>query len=196
MQNISSTEKSSTIRLKQKTKDMLGELAKGKETHEQIIQRLIKLANSLNSEKNTTIIKKGNIIGTKYETTHKTLKIKVNNLEYQVVCKYNDISILALLQNKSLKEISKQELDWRLDLEIVNINSRNGWEDPDNVTSKEKKLIYFACIKEILENIFDIKLYQFETIEDYFNGDTWSEAYKKNNLSKDSLHFDIRRHLI
>lgn len=194
--NIGSNEKSSTIRLKQKTKDMLGELAKGKETHEQIILRLIKLANALNSEKNTTIIEKGNIIGTKYETTHKTLNIKINNVEYQVVCKYNDISIIALLQNKSLKELSKQkDLDWRLDLEIVNINSGKGWENPEHVMNKEKNLIYFVCIKQLLEEIFDIKLYQFETIEDYFKGDTWSNAYEKNNLSKDSLHFDIRRHL-
>lgn len=197
MQNISSNEKSSTIRLKQKTKDMLGELAKGKETHEKIILRLIKLANALNSEKNTKIIQKGNIIGTKYETAHKTLNIKINNIEYLVVCKYNDISIIALLQNKSLRKLSQQqELDWRLDLKIVNINSGNGWRDPKTIQNKEKNLIYFACIKQILETIFDIKLYQFETIEDYFNVDTWSEAYKKNNLSKDSLHFDIRRHLI
>ena len=197
MQNISSNEKSSTIRLRQKTKDMLGELAKGKETHEQIILRLIKLANALKSEKNTTIIQKGNIIGTKYETVNKTLNLRVNNVEYLVVCKYNDISIIALLQNNSLKKLSKQQdLDWRLDLEIVNINSGKGWRDPKTMQNKEKNLIYFACIKEILENIFDIKLYQFETIEDYFNGDNWADAYQKNNLSKDSLHFDIRRHLI
>ncbi|MCF7871491.1 hypothetical protein K9L97_00475 [Candidatus Woesearchaeota archaeon] len=195
--NITSSEKSSTIRLKQKTKDMLEELAKGKETHEQIILRLIKLANALNSEKNTTIIQKGNIIGTKYETAHKTVHIKIKNQEYVVVCKYNDISIIALLQNKSLKELSRsQDLDWRLDLEIVNINSGKGWENPENVISKEKDLIYFVCLKQLLEEIFDIKLYQFETIEDYFNRDNWSEAYEKNNLSKDSLHYDIRRHLL
>ena len=195
--NITSTEKSSTIRLKQKTKERLEELAKGKETHEQIVLRLIKLANVINSEKNTTIIKKENIIGTKYEIANKTLNIKINNQEYLVVCKYNDISIIALLQNKSLKELSKkQDLDWRLDLEIVNINSGNGWRDPKYIQKKEGNLIYFACLKQLLEEIFDIKLYQFETIEDYFNGDNWSNAYAKNNLSNDSLHFDIRRKLI
>lgn len=195
--NVTSNEKSSTIRLKQKTKNMLEELAKGKETHEQIILRLIKLANTLNSEKNTTIIQQGNIIGTKYKTAHKTLNIKIKDREYLVVCKYNDISIIALLQNKSLKELSKtQDLDWRLNLEIVNINSGKGWRDPKTTNIKEKKLIYFVCIKQLLEQIFDIKLYQFETIDDYFNEDNWSEAYEKNNLSKDSLHFDIRRHLI
>jgi hypothetical protein len=193
MQDVTPNEKSSTIRLKQKTKDMLEELAKGKETHEQIVLRLIKLANALNSETNTKIIEKGNIIGTKYKVTHKTLHIKINNQEYSVVCKYNDISIIALLQNKSLKELLKQDLDWRLDLEIVNINDGNGWRDPKHM--KEANLIYFVCMRQILEHIFDIKLYQFETIEDYFNGDNWSEAYTKNNLSKDSLHFDIRRHL-
>jgi hypothetical protein len=196
MQNVSSNEKSSTIRLKQKTKNMLEELAKGKETHEQIILRLIKLANVLNSNTNTTILEKGNIIGTKYERTHKTLKIKINDLEYLVVCKYNDISIIALLQNKSLKELSgRQDFDWRLDLKIVNANYGSGWQDPEKMRVQENNLIYFICLKELLEDIFDIKLYQFETIEDYFNGDIWSNAYEKNNLSKDSLHFDIRRHL-
>jgi hypothetical protein len=194
--NVSSNEKSSTIRLKQKTKNMLEELAKGKETHEQIILRLIKLANVLSSNNNTAIIEKGNIIGTKYEVTHKTLKIKINNLEYSVVCRYNDISIMALLQNKSLKELTHGgDFDWRLDLKIVNTNHGSGWQDPEHMRDQEKNLIYFICLKELLEDIFDIKLYQFETIEDYFNGDIWSNAYEKNNLSKDSLHFDIRRHL-
>lgn len=196
MKNVTSNEKSSTIRLKQKTKNMLEELAKGKETHEQIILRLIKLANVLSSNTNTTIIEKGNIIGTKYEVTHKTLKIKINNLEYSVVCRYNDISIMALLQNKSLKEITgRKDFDWRLDLKIVNTNNGAGWQDPEHMMDQEKNLIYFICLKELLENIFDIKLYQFETIEDYFNGDIWSNAYEKNNLSKDSLHFDIIRYL-
>lgn len=195
--NVSSNEKSSTIRLRQKTKNMLEELAKGKETHEQIILRLIKLANVLSSNNNTAIIEKGNIIGTKYEVTHKTLKIKINNLEYSVVCKYNDISIMALLQNKSLKELTHGGgFDWRLDLKIVNTNHGSGWQDPEKMRDQEKNLIYFICLKELLEDIFDIKLYQFETIEDYFNGDIWSNAYEKNNLSKDSLHFDIRRHLL
>jgi hypothetical protein len=197
MQKVSSTEKSSTIRLKQKTKDMLEELAKGKETHEQIVLRLIKLANTLNSEKNTTIIEKGNIVGTNYETSHKTFDIKIENRSYFVVCKYNDISIISLLQNKSLKHFSEQkEIDWRLDLEVVNISSGDGWRDPESIQNREKKLIYFVCIKQLLEEIFDTKLYQFETIEDYFNEENWSNAYEKNNLSKDSLHFDIRRHLI
>lgn len=194
--NVSSNEKSSTIRLKQKTKNMLEELAKGKETHEQIVLRLIKLANALNSKKNTTVMEKGNIIGTKYERTHKTLKIKIDNVEYLVVCKYNDISIIALLQNKSLKELSnRKDFDWRLELEIVNTNHGSGWQDPKHMQEQEADLIYFICLKELLEEIFDIKLYQFETIEDYFNGDTWSNVYEKNNLSKDSLHFDIMRHL-
>lgn len=196
MQNVSSNEKSSTIRLKQKTKNMLEELARGKETHEQIILRLIKLANVLNSQKNTSILEKGNVVGTKYERTHKTLKIKINNLEYDVVCKYNDMSIIALLQNKSLKELSgRQDFDWRLDLEIVNVNCGSGWQDPKHMSKQESKLIYFICLKQLLEEIFDIKLYQFETIEDYFNGDNWRDVYGKNKLSKDSLHFDIERHL-
>ncbi len=63
---VNSKEKSTTIRLKDKTKKMLEAKAKGKETHEEIILRLIKMSDNLSND-GTTIIQKGNMIATKYE---------------------------------------------------------------------------------------------------------------------------------
>ena len=177
MINVNSNEKSSTIRLKQKTKDMLEELAKGKETHEEIVLRLIKLSNTLNSENKTSIKQRDNIIGTKYERVHKTININLNGQEYLVVCTYNDLSLIALMQNKSLKEFSQnKQLDWRLDLEIVNINDGSGWKEPKTVDLKQVNSIYFVCVKTILEDVFDIKLYQFSKLLDYFEIDNWIEG--------------------
>jgi len=195
MIQITSTDKSTTIRLKEGTKRKLEQLAKGKETHEEIILRLIKVVESLSSEQNTTIVQKGNIIGTKYETLHKTIHIKLDDQEYVVVCTYNDLSIIALMRNKSLNQFSKK-LDWTIDLNIVNVNSGNGWKNPTKIHAKELNTLYFICVKQILEETFDIKLYQFSNIQDYFNIDNWMEIYKKYELSKDSLNADIKRKLI
>ncbi|MDD3175854.1 MAG: hypothetical protein PHU51_05235 [Candidatus Nanoarchaeia archaeon] len=195
MIHISSTDKSTTIRLKEITKKKLEQLAKGKETHEEIILRLIKIVENLSSEQNTNIIQKGNIIGTKYETLHKTIQIKLDDQEYVVVCTYNDLSMFAIMQNKSLNQLSKK-LDWTIDLNIVNVNIGKGWVNPKNVQTKELNTLYFICVKQILEETFDIKLYQFSNILDYFNMDNWIEVYKKYDLSKDSLNSDIKRKLI
>lgn len=192
--NIHSNEKSSTIRLKQKTKDMLEQLTKGKETHNDIILRLIKMANTLKNESKTQIVHRGNIIGTKYEKIHKTIQVKLNEQTYDIVCTYNDLSLIALMQNKSLRQLSdNQQLDWRLELEIVNIKKGTSWIEPKKIHSKELHLMYFICVKNILEDNFDIKLFQFSNLQDYFNIDNWFEAYNTHNLSKESLQFDIRK---
>lgn len=193
---ISSKEKSTTIRLKQKTKEMLEELSKGKETHEEIILRLIKTHNNLSLKESTKLLQKGNIIGTKYEKIHKTINFKLDNNDYVVVCKFNDLSIFSVLRNKSIKEISNfKNLDWRIDLEIININKGKGWENPKNVSSKEINLLYFICLKLIIEEMFDLNLYHFSNIEDYFNIDNWIETYNKYDLSRDSLNNDVKRKL-
>lgn len=82
-------------------------------------------------------------------------------------------------------------IEWELNLEIVNINSGHGWTNPVNSRNEESKLLYLICIKQILEETFDIELYQVVNKEDYFSIEKWSEAYTKYNLSQDSLRSDI-----
>lgn len=184
---IKSSDKSTTIRLKEKTKKMLESVSKGKETHERIILRLINIAEKLSQDNTTEIVQKGNIIGTKYSTLHKTFNIEIEKINYQVLCSYNDISPISLMK--------KPILDWEIDLEIININKGKGWISPKNFSKSELDKIYFICLKQILEQTFDITLYQFSTLDDYLNIEKWMEAYKKYNLSNDSLTHDIKNKL-
>lgn len=182
---VNSKEKSTTIRLKDRTKKMLEAKSKGKETHEEIILRLIKLSDNLYND-GTTIIQKGNLIGTKYEQLHKTFEILLDNKKYKVVGTYNNLAPMI---------ISKNDIDWEIDLEIVNVNKGNSWVDPSILSKYEKDKLYFICLKQILEETFDIKIYQLANIDDYNNIDKWEDVYKKFNLSKDSLNSDVKRKL-
>lgn len=181
---VKSNDKSTTIRLKEQTKKMLEAVSKGKETHEEIILRLINMSEKLSNDNTTEIVQKGNIIGTRYETLHKTFDLEIDKEKYQVVCNYNDLSPISLMKTPVL--------DWEIDLEIVNINKGKGWISPKTLSKSEFNKIYFICLKQILEQTFDIKLYQLSTLDDYLNIDKWMEAYKKYNLSKDSLTQDVK----
>ena len=191
---ISEKDKSTTIRLSDRTKKMLEASAKGKETHEEIIQRLIKLSNNLTAKEGTKIKEKGNITHTKYEQKNKTLDIELKGKKYSVVCTYNDLSIIAIMRNKQLQNMrtSEHDIEWELDLEIVNINKGSGWIKPSTLKIEEIRLIYLICVKQILEETFDIKLYELLTEKDYLDASKWTDAYDRNNLSRDSLNGDIR----
>ena len=53
-------ERASSIRVSNRTREMLSSLARGTETHEEVILRLIKQDINLSSEEGTQIIPKGN----------------------------------------------------------------------------------------------------------------------------------------
>jgi hypothetical protein len=80
-------------------------------------------------------------------------------------------------------------------MKIVNVNARSEWVNPSKLRMEDEKLLYLICVKQILEEIFDIQLYQFETKEDYLDLMKWMEVYDKNNLSRDSLRSDIKEKL-
>ncbi len=190
-------EKSSTIRLKQKTKNLLNSLAKGKETHEEIILRLIKIMSYLNAENSTVLLAKNNLIGTKYSRLHKTIDVDLNGQKYSVVCTFNDLSIFVLMRFNALKNFAtKLPLVWRLDLEIVNVKQGSSWIKPSNLDQELLRNIYFLTLKYLLEFIFDVDFYNFSSLTDYLNVDNWIDAYTKYNLSLDSLQADIRRKLV
>lgn len=189
---VDEKEKSSSIRASNKTREMLASLARGKESQEEVILRLIKLANNLSAKEGTKITEKGNIIGTKYAQKNKTLDIELRRKKYSVVCTFNDLSLLSIMRNNQLQNMNNRNLDWELDLEIVNINKGTGWIKPSTLNIEDIRLIYLICVKQILEETFDVKLYELVTEKDYMDTSKWMEAYDRNNLSRDSLSTDIR----
>lgn len=191
---INETNKITSIRIREKTKKMLEAVAKGKETHEDIIQRLIKLSNDLDNLNGTKIVEKGNTVGTKYEQKNKTINIEIKDKKYCVVCVYNDLSIIKIMQKNQIQNLRSNNhiVEWELDLEIVNINKGRGWIKPSTLNTDEIRLIYLACVKQILQETFDIKLYELETEKDYLDIDKWTDVYNRNNLSRDSLNSDIK----
>jgi hypothetical protein len=192
-----------SLRVTQKTKKMLEALAIKKETHEDIILRLIKMANNLTEENGSKLIEKGNITGTKYERVHRTFKIKTEKGKYSVVCNYNDLILLSMLRaNKRLKGYLSEKtnnLEWEVDLEIANIKKDDGeWEKPEKILNKDKTeylLLYLVALKDILEETFDINIYEIVNFNDYFDLDRWEKTYKENNLSTESLDTDVRKKL-
>lgn len=191
---VNENEKASSIRVSNKTREMLSALARGRESQEEVILRLIKLANNLSAKEGTKIIEKGNVIGTKYEQKHKTLNMELKGKKYSVVCTFNDLSLISIMRSKQLQHMrsSTQDIDWELDLEIANINKGSGWIKPSTLNIEEIRLIYLICVKQILEETFDIKIYELVTEKDYLDTEKWMDAYGRNDLSRDSLNTDIQ----
>lgn len=201
---ISGKEKITSIRLREKTKKMLDALSQGKETHEEILLRLIKLANQLNKETGTQIMQRGNVTGTKYSRSHKTFTVDYKGEKYSVVCTYNDLTLVHMLrQSGSLRNYyaHKGEVpQWEVDLEIVNMRKGKGQWHPTQSQghgegSRKSLLLYLACLKQILEEAFDITLYEINTEEEFFDQNNWRKAYRRNDLSEDSLDRDVMRKL-
>gem|GEM_PF-2445043 len=218
------SEKPSSIRVSNKTREILAAHAIGSETHEEVVLRLLKLANTLSMEEATKIIPKGNTIGTKYLRKHKTIDVVLKGKPYSVVCTYNDLSIMSLMRsnlfrnsylhtpalhrshtaatynplssnaNKQLIDKSNP-IDWEIELEIVNVKRIDIWESPTKLDAEEELLLYFICLKQILEESFSIILYEITIDYDVLNLDAWIAAYNRNNLSRDSLNTDIIKKL-
>ena len=197
---VNAKDKSTTIRLSQRTKKMLDALAAGKETHEEILLRLIKLANSMSEEQGSKIVDKKNMIGTKYERASKTISIETSKAAYSIVCTYNDLNIFAAFRNnKQLASYISDKgmpLEWEADLEIVNAKKNKGkWEKPPILSNKECLLLYLVALKQILEETFGINIYEIATDEDYFDSEKWEKAYKRNKLSMESFYSDVQKKL-
>jgi hypothetical protein len=195
---ISPENKITTVRVTERTKKLLESAAIRKETHEEIILRLIKLSQSMSESTGTEIMQKNNSTAIKYERQNKTIKIQTERQTYDIVCVFNDLNIYNLWrQNKRVAEklFEKQEGEWELDLEIVNIRKDLGKWGFKIENKQEQLLLYLALVKHILEQIFDIKLYEIVTDKDYFNLDLWRAAYKRNNLSQESYYKDIEKKL-
>ena len=192
---VNKNEKSTSIRISEKTKKMLETHSQGKETHEQIILRLLKLVDSMSISEGTELLEAKSAIGTKYKRINKTIEVETNSSKYAIVIVYNDFKIFAALRaNKQLLNyIGKEfDLEWEVDLEIVNVRKDHGkWEKP----TKENKLLYFVALKNILEETFDASIYEIATERDYLDLSKWEEIYKRLHLSMDSFDTDVKRKL-
>ncbi len=212
-------EKPSSIRVSNKTREMLAAQAIGSESHEDVILRLIKLAGTLSMEDASKIVSKGNAIGTKYQRKHKTIEVLLRGKLHFVVCTFNDLSIMSLMRTNlfrnsyihsssmsslhspnsigykmspSDKAIDKSNpVDWEIELEIENVKRSDQWESPTKLEAEERRLLYFICVKRILEESFNLMLYELTTDSDFLNLDAWIDSYNRNNLSRDSLNTDI-----
>ena len=193
---ISSKEKDTSIRIKEKTKKMLEAISIGKETHDEIIKRLIKLANQMSAEKGTRIIEKGSITGTEYERLNKQFEITYNDDNYSVICIFNDLTIINMLRKNNLirNNTNKKIPDWEINLKIVNVRKNNEkWQAPSHDNPQLYDLLYFACLKNILEEFFELNLYELMTEQDLLDIERWEQAYKRNKLSQSSLDIDIHK---
>src|SRR3989338_1013021 len=196
---INVSPKRSSIALSERTKRMLESRSIGKETHEEIILRLIKNDTSL-ATAGTAITTNGNVVGTEYQRTHSTLHVRTPQGSYDVVCVYNDLNIFSTLKlGTNLKMDIPLKGGWELDLDIVNIR-REGkdWEDPKIMGRKSEEflLLYLASLKSLLEEAFLVRLYEIDTAKDYLDEGKWDQAYQRLGLSLDSLHHDVRAKLL
>lgn len=195
---VTRKEKITSIRVSEITKRELENFGNSGNTHEEILKKLIKLAKSaIDSE--TKLIKNKNILGTKYGKLNRTFNIETEKNKYSIVCKFNDISLMNLmLENKNLQENFSKE--WEIDLEIININTNKQkktiWKNPNILYEKDKHeylLLYLIAVKQVLEEMFSIKIYEINTQDDYFNAEKWKSAFIRNKLSIESFYRDIQR---
>lgn len=208
---ITSREKITTIRVSESTKRELESVGQSGETQEDTLKRLIKFAKNAFKESDTKVTQDNNIIGTKYGKLTRTFDIETDKKKYSVVCTFNDLSPMALAGHR----LNSGKYDeWELDLELVNIgiskrgegnsvsdytktlNFRNlSWSSPNILYTNDKEeflLLYLVAVKEILEGIFGIRIYDIVTAKDYYDIEKWRNTYLTYHLSMESFYRDIQ----
>ena len=90
-----------------------------------------------------------------------------------------------------------RKTEWEIDLEIVNVSQDNDhkWRNLNTLDPKTAQLLYFITIKQILEENFNLKIYELTQVDDFLNYDKWKQVYLTNKLSLESLESDIERRL-
>lgn len=181
---ITSQEKITTIRLRESAKRELESIGHAGQTHEEILLGIIRLLK--NSKSETKIVEKGNITGTKYARQNRTFQVEIDHEKYAIVCTFNDLGLMPFRKS-----------EWEIDLEIVNVSPPNDdkWKSLDTVKPRTAQLLYFVAIKQVLEESFNIKIYELSTAEDFFSYDKWKSVYISNKLSMESFQSDIERKL-
>src|SRR3989338_8959841 len=181
---ITSAEKITTIRLSESTKRELESFGHAGQTQEEIIKGIMRLLK--NSKSETKIVEKNNVIGTKYARLSRTFQIEIDHHKYALVCTFNDLGLMPF-----------RKTEWEIDLEIVNVSQDNDhkWRNLNPLDPKTSQLLYFITIKQILEENFNLKIYELTQVDDFLNYDKWKQVYLTNKLSLESLESDIERRL-
>ena len=65
-------------------------------------------------------------------------------------------------------------------------------EEPILNDRQEYFLLYLVAVKQVLEEVFSIKIYEIATQDDYFNIEKWKSAFIRNKLSMESFYKDIQ----
>jgi hypothetical protein len=204
---VKKTEKSTTLRISESTKRELETFGTANETHEKIIKKLINIAKNSVLNPGQGIIKKGNAIGTEYNRIVQSFDIETEKDLYVVVCTFNDLR-QKILVTKNLYLRQKFPDEWELNLEIVSLSrsaKKNDygrivsvWNTPRELLKKDKNeylLLYFIAVKQVLEETFNLNLFEFSKQEDYFNLEKWRNIYIMANLSMESYYDDIETKL-
>ncbi|MBI4981477.1 hypothetical protein HZC30_08060 [Candidatus Woesearchaeota archaeon] len=183
---ITSTEKITTIRLSESAKRELESFGHAGQTHEEILLGVLRQLKNLKLPSKTNVTATGEAIGIKYGRLNRTLNIEIDQEKYSLVCIFNDISFIPFTKST----------EWELDLEIANIKIGSGsWKDPLSLNSKTRLLLYFIALKQILEDLFNIKLYEILNLDDYLNYDKWKAIYTIHQLSMESFRTDAEEKL-
>ncbi len=204
---VKSVDKITTLRVTEKTKHELESFGSKGETHEGIIKKLMHIAQNTLNESSSQIFKRNNVIGTKYSRLSKILTIATDTAKHTILCNYNDLSFMSVIRNK--RDLREQLTgEWELDLEIINISTDAAkftdkkkivtWRDPkifQKHDPTEFSLLYLVAVKNVLEEMFSVKIYELVTQEDYFNPEKWRKAYLRNNFSMESFDRDIEKKL-
>ena len=61
---------------------------------------------------------------------------------------------------------------------------------------EEFLLLYLVAVKQVLEYIFGIRIYEMTTRKDYFDTEKWRNAYIRNNISMESFYHDIQKKMM
>jgi len=98
------------------------------------------------------------------------------------------------MQNKDLYGYvskNKELPPWEVDLELVNFQKNNGkWKNPKQLKKKDYLFLYFVCLRTILKETFNITIPMKD--DDYVSLEEWENVYEENNLSQDSLDYDVK----
>lgn len=159
---LTSKEKITTLRLSESTKRELESFGHAGQTHEEILQGIMLLLKNSRSE--TKIVEKNNVIGTKYARLNRTFHVEIDQDKYAIVCTFNDLGLMPFRKS-----------EWEIDLEIVNVSLNNDkkWKAWSTLDQKTAQLLYFVALKQILEESFNLKMYELSHMDDFFNYDRW-----------------------
>jgi hypothetical protein len=201
-----------TIKIDPKTKGLLKTVARGGETYDDTIRRLIGIVQALEAEP-PKYAKKGAMEATTYERKQRTYTIRTQKGSFRVVCVFNDLQLVGAVLRSPFVHTQAQFQNWEVDLQLLNIQPKpdhrglsatqnnaihQAWISPETYARNDElnaAVLYFKTLAAIIEETLFVSFHTFVTDYDYLSYDNWRDVYAKNHLSQESLHTDIEKKL-